>query len=304
MRKAPLALAAAAMLGFATVAAPSPAHAWRGGFFPGVAGGLIAGAVIGGIASNAYAYGPGYGYYDGYAPAYYGGYYGGGYAPAYYGGYYGGATAVVRAVAYYGGEYGSYYGGPLCPSAVRRLRLLCWRPRYLRSLLATASVGWLVTDIREEGRRTWRPFSERHSSESLQSTSCTTLVKRTRRPRRRSAARSSAVCRSFNASAYSGEAYHSRKRSIDGNSTMMMLLRRRAAFDHTCGAAAHQITAAILRDRFRGDGAIGLETCRVTHIDFGNNIGRHFSPHAMVWMMPPSARSAAPLVTEASFELT
>ncbi len=65
MRKAPLALAAAAVLGLtATSAAPSPAEArWRGGgFFPGVAGGLIAGAVIGGIASSAYAYGPGYGY--------------------------------------------------------------------------------------------------------------------------------------------------------------------------------------------------------------------------------------------------
>jgi len=86
MRKAPLALAAAAVLGLTAVTAPSPAEAhWRGrGFFPAVAGGLIAGAVIGGLASNAYAYGPGYGYYDGYAPAYYGGYY----RPAYYGGYY------------------------------------------------------------------------------------------------------------------------------------------------------------------------------------------------------------------------
>ena len=90
MRKAPLALAAAAVLGLTAVTAPSPAEArWRGGgFFPAVAGGLIAGAVIGGLASNAYAYGPGYGYYGdpyygGYAPAYYGG----GYAPAYYGGY-------------------------------------------------------------------------------------------------------------------------------------------------------------------------------------------------------------------------
>ena len=93
MRKAPLVLAAAATLGLATIAAPAPAQAWRGGFFPGVAGGLIAGAVIGGIASSAYAYGPGYGYYDGYAPGYG---YGGGYAPAYYGGYYGGG---------YGGGY-------------------------------------------------------------------------------------------------------------------------------------------------------------------------------------------------------
>ena len=116
MRKAPLVLAAAATLGLATIAAPAPAQAWRGGFFPGVAGGLIAAAVIGGIASSAYAYGPGYGYYGGYAPAYYGGYggYYGGYAPAYYGGYstayYDDYAPVVRyrrvirpAYAYYGG---------------------------------------------------------------------------------------------------------------------------------------------------------------------------------------------------------
>jgi hypothetical protein len=130
MRKAPLVLAAAAILGLTAVAAPSPAEAryWRGGggFFPAVAGGLIAGALIGGLASNAYAYGPGYGYYGGYgpgyyggyAPAYYGGYYGGGYAPAYYGGGYYGSYPVVRyrrvirpAYAYYGGPrfYGPRY---------------------------------------------------------------------------------------------------------------------------------------------------------------------------------------------------
>src|SRR5215213_8097296 len=114
MRKAPLALAAAAVLGLTAVTAPSPAEAhWRGGggFFPAVAGGLIAGAVIGGLASNAYAYSPGYGYYGGYAPAYYGGY-----APAYYGGYYDEPYApvvryrrVVRpAFAYYGGP--RFYG--------------------------------------------------------------------------------------------------------------------------------------------------------------------------------------------------
>ncbi|KRQ98674.1 hypothetical protein [Bradyrhizobium valentinum] len=121
MRKAPLVLAAAAVLGLTAVTAPSPAEAhWRGGgFFPAVAGGLIAGAVIGGLASNAYAYGPGYGYYGGYP--YYGGYYGG-YAPAYYGGYYSEPyypvvryRRVVRpAFAYYGGPrfYGPrYYGG-------------------------------------------------------------------------------------------------------------------------------------------------------------------------------------------------
>jgi hypothetical protein len=111
MRKAPLALAAAAVLGLTAVTAPSPAEAhWRGGgFFPAVAGGLIAGAVIGGLASNAYAYGPGYGYYGGYAPAYYGGY-----APAYYG-YSEPYYPVVRyrrvvrpAFAYYGGP--RFYG--------------------------------------------------------------------------------------------------------------------------------------------------------------------------------------------------
>lgn len=115
MRKAPLVLAAAAVVGLTAVTAPSPAEAhWRGGGWGGaVAGGLIAGAVIGGLASNAYAYGPGYGYYGGYAPAYYGGYYGG-YAPAYYGGYYD-AYPVVRyrrvvrpAYAYWGGP--RYYG--------------------------------------------------------------------------------------------------------------------------------------------------------------------------------------------------
>ena len=52
----------------ATIAAPAPAHAWRGGILPGRGWRIIAGAVIGGIASSAYAYGPGYGYYDGYAP--------------------------------------------------------------------------------------------------------------------------------------------------------------------------------------------------------------------------------------------
>ena len=117
MRKAPLVLAAAAILGLTAVAAPSPAEArWRGGgFFPAVAGGLIAGAVIGGLASNAYAYGPGYGYYGGYGPRYYGGY-----APAYYGGYYGGGYAP----AYYGG---GYYSEPYVP-VVRYRRVI--RPAY------------------------------------------------------------------------------------------------------------------------------------------------------------------------------
>jgi hypothetical protein len=130
MRKAPLVLAAAATLGLATIAAPAPAQAWRGGFFPGVAGGLIAAAVIGGIASSAYAYGPGYGYYDGYAPGYG---YGGGYAPAYYGGYYGGYGGGYGdgyAPAYYGGGYGSYYGGPYVRRVYRPAYAYYPRPRY------------------------------------------------------------------------------------------------------------------------------------------------------------------------------
>jgi hypothetical protein len=96
MKKAVFALATAATLGVTALTLP-PAHAWRGGWGPGLAGGLIAGAVIGGIASSAYAYGPGYGYYGGPGYGYYGGpryghYRGyapvyGGYVPAYYGGY-------------------------------------------------------------------------------------------------------------------------------------------------------------------------------------------------------------------------
>ena len=115
MKKAVLALATAATIGFTALAAPSPAEArWRGGFGPGLAAGLIGAAVIGGIASSAYAYGPGYGYYDGY-PGY--GYYGGGYAPAYYDGYYDG-----YAPAYYGGYTSSYapaYYGPRYRRVVR-----------------------------------------------------------------------------------------------------------------------------------------------------------------------------------------
>ncbi len=112
MRKAPLVLAVAAILGLTAVTAPSPAEARRG-FFPGLAGGLIAGAVIGGLASNAYAYGPGYGYYGGYAPAYYDEY-----APAYYGGY---------APAYYGGYATTYYDEPYVP-VVRYSRVV--RPAF------------------------------------------------------------------------------------------------------------------------------------------------------------------------------
>ena len=106
MRKLALIAATAGSLALSAVAAPAEA---RGGFGPGLAGGLIAGAVIGGIASNAYAYGP-YGYYGGYGPRYYGGYapvyYGGGYVP-YYG--YGYRRVYRPAYAYYGGP--RYYGG-------------------------------------------------------------------------------------------------------------------------------------------------------------------------------------------------
>jgi len=43
-------------LGLGSIAAPSPAEArWRGGWGPGIAGGLIAGALIGGLASSAHA---------------------------------------------------------------------------------------------------------------------------------------------------------------------------------------------------------------------------------------------------------
>jgi hypothetical protein len=119
MRKITMVFATAGAIALIATAAPRPAEAhWRGGFGPGLAGGLIAGAVIGGIASSAYAYGPGYGY-AGYAPAYYGGYdpypWGGytttyyttGYAPAYYGYRY---RRVVRpAYAYYGGPFPHFY---------------------------------------------------------------------------------------------------------------------------------------------------------------------------------------------------
>ena len=60
MKNAVFALATAAALGVAALVTPSsPAEAWRGGWGPGLAGGLIAGAVIGGLAASAYAYGRG-----------------------------------------------------------------------------------------------------------------------------------------------------------------------------------------------------------------------------------------------------
>lgn len=115
MKKAVLALATAATIGVTALVTPSPAQAWRGGWGPGLAGGLIAGALIGGIASSAYAYGPGYGYYGGPGYGYYGGY--GGYAPAYYRGYapayYGGYGSSYYAPGYYGPRYRrpyAYYG--------------------------------------------------------------------------------------------------------------------------------------------------------------------------------------------------
>jgi hypothetical protein len=112
MKKAVFALATAATLGVAALVTPSPAQAWRGGWGPGLAGGLIAGAVIGGIASSAYGYGPGYGYYGGRGYGYYGRYapYYGGYAPAYsnYGyvpAYHGRYRSRYYAPAYYGHRY-------------------------------------------------------------------------------------------------------------------------------------------------------------------------------------------------------
>src|SRR3974390_3405297 len=67
MKKSLVALAAVAGLALSMA---SPAQAWRGGWGPGLAAGLIGGAIIGGaIASSPYYYGPGY-----YGPGY--GYYG------------------------------------------------------------------------------------------------------------------------------------------------------------------------------------------------------------------------------------
>jgi|SRR5579864_5854018 len=73
MRKTLLALAAVATVAFATA---SPANAWRGGWGPGLAAGLIGGAIIGGAIASSPYYGPGY---YGPGPYYYGG-------PAYVGG--------------------------------------------------------------------------------------------------------------------------------------------------------------------------------------------------------------------------
>jgi hypothetical protein len=116
MKKTVLALATAATIGVSALVTPSPAQAWRGGWGPGLAAGLIGAAVIGGIASSAYAYGPGYGYYGGPGYGYYGGYapsYYGRYAPSYYGGYAPAYYNYGYTPAYYGGYrsgYNSYYG--------------------------------------------------------------------------------------------------------------------------------------------------------------------------------------------------
>jgi hypothetical protein len=80
MKKIAMSALMVGALGLGSVATTAPAEAhWRGGWGPGIAGGVVAGAVIGGLASSAYGWGPGYGYYGG--PSYYSaGYYGGPYA--------------------------------------------------------------------------------------------------------------------------------------------------------------------------------------------------------------------------------
>lgn len=81
MKKSLLALATVSAL---AVSMASPAYAWRGGWGPGLAAGVIGGAIIGGaIASNPYPYGyyGGPGYYYGGGPAYYDG---GPYGPCYW----------------------------------------------------------------------------------------------------------------------------------------------------------------------------------------------------------------------------
>ena len=76
MKKAILAVAAAATLAAATMSAPTPADArcYGCGVGAGVAGGLIAGAIIGGAIANSqpryYAPAPGYVVYDGYGAPY------------------------------------------------------------------------------------------------------------------------------------------------------------------------------------------------------------------------------------------
>lgn len=106
MKKTFVALLAVATLAVSTA---SPALAWRGGWGPGVAAGILGGAIIGGaIASSRPYYGPGYGYYG---PGY-------GYEPGY---------------AYYGGP--GYPGGPVGPCYWQRQRFwdgYGWRVRSVR----------------------------------------------------------------------------------------------------------------------------------------------------------------------------
>ena len=92
MKKLIFAIATSAVLAATSVAASAQA---RGGFGPGIVGGLVAGAVIDGLASNAYGYSSEYGY--GYGPGY--GYYDGGDAPAHYGGLFCGVGWVGWGIA-------------------------------------------------------------------------------------------------------------------------------------------------------------------------------------------------------------
>jgi 4-amino-4-deoxy-L-arabinose transferase-like glycosyltransferase len=65
MKKTLIAIAAAATLGFATVAAPQPAQARHGGVAAGIIGGLAFGTLLGAAAAanGPYAYAPGPVYY-------------------------------------------------------------------------------------------------------------------------------------------------------------------------------------------------------------------------------------------------
>jgi hypothetical protein len=54
IKRTALALIAPGIVGVTALASPSPAEArWRGGWGPGIAGGVIGAAVIGGLASSA-----------------------------------------------------------------------------------------------------------------------------------------------------------------------------------------------------------------------------------------------------------
>jgi hypothetical protein len=65
MRKSLMALSAAAVIGAASLAAPSPAQAHAWWIVPAIVGGVIVGGVAAAAASQPYPYGPYYG------PAYY-----------------------------------------------------------------------------------------------------------------------------------------------------------------------------------------------------------------------------------------